>query len=166
MFEELDAHIVPEEIEMLRDEAVSEISIHLPSPNQVPSPATPLPTASLSVTPDSSSSRRSARVHKKTVIETPVITPVHHPKKKVPLKHIDFTWKSIKKFNFGVEVPVEQNYIINDTILTPLDYFTKIFSNEVIKLLVEQSNLFSIQKFSKPLSTTPEEMKNFLSIKL
>jgi len=70
---------------MLRDEAVSEISIHLPSPNQVPSPATPLPTASLSVTPVSSSSRRSARVHKKTVIETPVITPVHHPKEKCRL---------------------------------------------------------------------------------
>lgn len=166
MFEEFDAQIVPEETEMLRDEAVSEISIHLPSPNQVPSPATPLPTASLSVTPVSSSSRRSARVHKKTVIETPVITPVHHPKKKVPLKHIDFNWKSINKFNFGVEAPVEQNYIINDTILTPLDYFMKIFSNEVIKLLVEQSNLFSIQKFSKPLSTTPEEMKDLLSIKL
>jgi len=46
VFEEFDAQIVPEETEMLRDEAVSEISIHLPSPNQVPSPATPLPTAS------------------------------------------------------------------------------------------------------------------------
>lgn len=33
-------------------------------------------------------------------------------------------------------------------------------------MLVEQSNLFSIQKFSKPLSTTPEEIKDFLSIKL
>jgi len=28
MFEEFDAQIVPEETEMLRDEAVSEISIH------------------------------------------------------------------------------------------------------------------------------------------
>lgn len=52
MFEEFDAQIVPEETETLSDEAVSEISIHLPSPYQVTSSATPIPTASLSVTPE------------------------------------------------------------------------------------------------------------------
>jgi hypothetical protein len=45
VFEEFDAQIVLEETKMLRNEAVSEISIRLPSPSQVPSPAIPLPIA-------------------------------------------------------------------------------------------------------------------------
>jgi hypothetical protein len=74
VFEEFDTEIVPEETEILRYEAVSEISIHLSSSYQVLSPAIPLLVKSLSVTPVSSTLRRSAWVHKKTVIDTPIIT--------------------------------------------------------------------------------------------
>lgn len=161
----------------IKDDSISDISIHIPSTSQIPSSVTPSPTAPISITPVSSISeysnqpRRSHRMSNRSSSSLQIQNPipsitVQQNKKKVPLKHINFSWKPITYLNFSIESPIEQEYIMSDNILTPMDYFMHFFSNDVINLLVEQSNLYSMQKYSKPLSTTSNEIKDFLSIQL
>lgn len=49
---------------------------------------------------------------------------------------------------------------------TPLDYFRKYFSDDIIVDIVLNSNLYSIQNTGKPLNLTEEELKDFISILL
>lgn len=45
-------------------------------------------------------------------------------------------------------------YPANDYIKTPMEYFLMFFSEEVFELIVEQTNLYSCQKFSKSVDTS------------
>ena len=51
-----------------------------------------------------------------------------------------------------------------DDVRRPIDYFLYYFDDEILELLVEQSNLYAIQKSGKPLNLTIEELKTFLGI--
>jgi len=87
--------------------------------------------------------------------------------KKIPLKHLTFSWKKSSTFDFGVHVPLQQQYFTDSiSVLTPIEYFFKFFSEDLITLMVEQSNLYSFQKFQKPLGVTFNEIKEFLGIEL
>lgn len=50
--------------------------------------------------------------------------------------------------------------------MTPSEYFYQFFSEDLITLIVEQSNLYSFQKFQKPLGVSFNEIKDFLGIEL
>lgn len=151
-----------EEIYQFVDEQVpnnlSEASIHLlsdcstttlttPQPTLIPSPASSRPSSSTSITP-----RRSSRKFKiLSNNQLPQsISVVQKSTKKIPLKHLTFLWKKSSTFDFGVHVPLQQQYFTDSiSVLTPTEYFFKFFSEDLITLMVEQSNLYSFQKFQK-----------------
>lgn len=127
---------------------------NLENSQAIPSASQETPSPSQS-TP-SSSSRRSKRLHKSSngsnqgndKIQTNNQQILTKKIKKVPLKHFEFKWtKSCP--NFSVEVPLNQEYLVNEYTKTPLEYFLHFFSDDIFNLIVEQTNLYSLQKFDK-----------------
>ncbi|XP_037826738.1 piggyBac transposable element-derived protein 3-like [Lucilia sericata] len=48
---------------------------------------------------------------------------------------------------------------------SPLDFFSFFISDDIISNIVEQSNLYAVQKdIAKPLNTTPDEIKRFMGV--
>lgn len=87
-------------------------------------------------------------------------------KKKVPLKHFSFNWKKCSSERFSVDIPINQKYATNDFVKTPLEYFFSIFSKEVFDLIVNESNLYSYQKFNTILGTNTKEIHDLIGILL
>ena len=53
-----------------------------------------------------------------------------------------------------------------DTSLKPLQYFTKFLTNETLNDVVENTNLYSVEKRGKYVSTDYKEMKTFLGMQI
>ncbi|CAK1594386.1 unnamed protein product [Parnassius mnemosyne] len=47
-----------------------------------------------------------------------------------------------------------------------LDYFTDFFSNDIFELIVEQTNLYSVQTDSRSINITNDDVKDFIAITL
>lgn len=73
---------------------------------------------------------------------------------------------------FKVNVPIYiyiyiiHDYSVNNFIKTPLEHFLYFFPNEIFDLIVEQSNLYSLQKYNKILGTNLKEIKDLIGIHL
>lgn len=160
-------------------QAISSPSQATPSPAQViPSshatPSSSQVTPSSSQSTPSSGSRRSKRIHKSPnssnqsnhKIQSNNLMNLKTQKiKKVPLKHYEFKWKKSSP-NFNVEVPLTQEYLVNEYTKTPLEYFLNFFSDDIFNLIVEQTNLYSFQKFNKSVCTSVTEIKDLIGIML
>ena len=80
-----------------------------------------------------------------------------------PSKKHKFTWRKkdtlVKSHNFVqpfTEPPFPE--------MTPYQYFRKIFPNEIITDVVEQTNLYSYQKKQKNIMTTKEEIRSLIGV--
>ncbi|XP_065568964.1 piggyBac transposable element-derived protein 1-like [Artemia franciscana] len=71
--------------------------------------------------------------------------------RKVEIKKVDLSWKGEPRQVPGI-------------LETPLKYFQKFFDDELLELIVEQSNLFALQTEGCNLCLTVEELKVFMSI--
>jgi len=114
----------------------------IPSPSQA-TPSSSQATTSPSQSTPSSSSRRSKRLHKSPNISNqgnekiqinnqPNLINLTQKIKKVPLKHFEFKWTKSSP-NFSVEVPLNQEYPVNEYTKTPLEYFLNFFSDDIFK---------------------------------
>lgn len=53
-----------------------------------------------------------------------------------------------------------------DCIKTPLGYFKMFFSDNIINMIVEETNLYSTQAKGKSLNVTADDIKDFFAINL
>ncbi|XP_065055887.1 piggyBac transposable element-derived protein 2-like isoform X2 [Rhopilema esculentum] len=49
---------------------------------------------------------------------------------------------------------------------TPYDYFKKMFTDKTVKLIVEQTNLYSVQKTGSSINVTEDEISSFIGMHL
>ena len=49
---------------------------------------------------------------------------------------------------------------------TPLQYFSTFFTDDIFELIVENTNLYSVQKTAKSVCTTSDELKTFISMNM
>lgn len=61
--------------------------------------------------------------------------------KKVPLKHFEFKWTKSSP-NFSIEVPLNQEYPVNEYTKTPLEYFLNFFSDDIFNLIVLNKQIY------------------------
>ncbi|KAK2726440.1 hypothetical protein QYM36_000771 [Artemia franciscana] len=71
--------------------------------------------------------------------------------RKVEIEKVDLSWKG-------------EPHQVPGILETPLKYFQTLFDDELLELIVEQSNLFALQTEGCNLCLTVEELKVFMSI--
>jgi hypothetical protein len=72
--------------------------------------------------------------------------------------------KSEKKFNFSVEIPNYEFHTNNKEVSTPHVYFKRFFSDDIFDLIVQESNIYSFQKFEKSINISSAEPADFLAV--
>lgn len=84
-------------------------------------------------------------------------------KKKLKKRKLEWTQNKTK---IAYPIPVWKGALPMFTqVLTPLQYFKKMFDDELLKILVEQSNLYSVQSNpNKPLGVKQYEIEQFIWI--
>lgn len=82
------------------------------------------------------------------------------------IEHMQFNWKHENKFNFEIDVQNYEFYTQNKEVLTPYLYFKQIFSDDIFDLIVQETNIYSFQKFGKSINISSAELADFLSIQL
>lgn len=132
------------------EQVPSPLSEPLPSPHpialatyeQVPSPlSVPSPAAA------TRSKKAKVVVMKKRVIKPTRLEPKWSCKKFTGVAEIEDGW--FDKANIG---------------FTPIEYFKLFFSDDIITLLVQQTNLYSTQIKGSPINITEDDIKDFLAI--
>lgn len=93
----------------------------------------------------------------------PALRPVP-PKKKPPPPNVNWKWKK-NTFKYPVDLP-NDDFSTCDTCRSPAEYFEDFFSADIFTLMVEQTNLYSVQQTTTSVNTTVEEMKTFIAIEL
>lgn len=77
---------------------------------------------------------------------------------------VQYDWKE-EEFLYHVEI-VNDNFSPSATDKSPLDYFKMFFDDDLINLIVENTNLYSVQMTSKSIQVTQEDISDFLAIEL
>ena len=80
----------------------------------------------------------------------------NYRQRKKPPPEFDITFKG-EKFSLPPEGADE---------ITPLNYFKIFWSDDIINLLVEQTNLYSVQQTGSNLNTNKSEMEQFIGIQM
>ncbi|XP_039276089.1 piggyBac transposable element-derived protein 3-like [Nilaparvata lugens] len=75
-----------------------------------------------------------------------------------------YDWRK-EEFFFPVDIQ-EDIFIPSVLEKTPYDYFKMFFDNDLINLIVDNSNLYSVQMTGKSISVTKEDISDFLAIEL
>ncbi|CAK1577843.1 unnamed protein product [Parnassius mnemosyne] len=85
--------------------------------------------------------------------------------KKFVRKPLKFKWKSVKfEHAATVELP-EYQPPLEATAKTPLDYFRTFFSDDIVDLIADNTNLYSVQcAATKSINVTNEDIKDFIAI--
>lgn len=60
----------------------------------------------------------------------------------------------------------EKDFTAPDELSTPYQYFSNFFTPELVDLLVQQTNLYSVQETSRSICATVGEMQKFLAVLL
>ena len=86
--------------------------------------------------------------------------------KKMKLNDYNYRWCNVSPSIFdtsfgGEEIDVQPE---NFEELKPLNYFQMLWNKDLIKLIAEQTNLYSVQKDGKRIAITEDEIKQFISI--
>ena len=68
----------------------------------------------------------------------------------------DYSCKTKSRLDFQFTIP--------NHISSPIDYFNQLFADNLINLIVEQTNLYSAQCTRTSINTNFEEMKTFLAM--
>lgn len=86
------------------------------------------------------------------------------------LYFIDIIWKNKNLVLNEQHLEFQGNISFNKNILdleSPYEFFSYLFTDDIFEKIVEQSNLYAIQKDpSKPLNITKNEIKHFLGVNL
>lgn len=92
----------------------------------------------------------------KTQVSMEKIKPIKKKKIKMNWKRCEFKWEA--------ELLDEPHSGGSDSELTPFQLFSSLFDEECIKLIVYQTNLYSVQKNSKSVNTNEKEIRAYLGI--
>uniref|UniRef100_A0A1B6LRI5 PiggyBac transposable element-derived protein domain-containing protein n=1 Tax=Graphocephala atropunctata TaxID=36148 RepID=A0A1B6LRI5_9HEMI len=86
--------------------------------------------------------------------------------KKCKRVHTSFHWKKKQPFLGTVTETtwLDSNFKTNDSIQSPTEYFSKLFTNNIWDLMVAQTNLYSCQVTGSPINVNLSEMKGFIGI--
>lgn len=79
-------------------------------------------------------------------------------------KKINVKWTT-QKFQGNAEIK-EKIFMKPPDTISPLEYFYKFLSNDIIDLMVEQTNLYCVQLKGTSLNVTTDEMKDFIAINI
>lgn len=78
----------------------------------------------------------------------------------------NIVWNFKKKsFKYPIDLP-NDDFAPCHTCRSPREYFEDFFSHEIFTLMVEQTNLYSVQKTTTSINTNVEEMKTFIALEL
>ena len=87
---------------------------------------------------------------------TPKTKTHNYRRRKKPPPEFDITFKG-EEFSLPPEGADE---------MTPLNYFKIFWSDDIINLLVEQTNLYSVQQTGSSINTNKSEMEQFIEIQM
>nr|CAI5858404.1 unnamed protein product [Callosobruchus analis] len=79
-------------------------------------------------------------------------------------KKLDCCWTN-DRFAFRVDIP-EDNFTTPDKMKTPYEYFQTFFSDDLLQMAVDNTNLYSVQQTGKSICFTVDEMRDFLAIQI
>nr|CAH7751324.1 unnamed protein product [Callosobruchus chinensis] len=91
---------------------------------------------------------------KRSYAITPLKTRSHSKPKKIE-----------KSTRNSVDIP-EDNFTTPDKVKTPYEYFLMFFSDDLVEMAVDNTNLYSVQETGKSISFTVDEMRDFLAIQI
>nr|CAH7755463.1 unnamed protein product [Callosobruchus chinensis] len=89
---------------------------------------------------------------------------VRKNKSKLKKIELDCSWTN-DRFAFPVDIP-EDNFTTPDKVKMPYEYFLMFFSDDLVKMAVDNTNLYSVQETGKSISFTVDEMRDFLAIQI
>lgn len=128
---------------------------NIPSISSLPS----LPSATATPVSTNHSVRQTRKTRAKKQI-APVPKRIKRPKKFV----LDYKWaKAVFLHSASVELK-DGEYEDIHTDGSPLHYFNRYFSPDVVTLITEQTNLYSVQKTGKSIQLTEREFLDFVAI--
>lgn len=99
-----------------------------------------------------------------TLSEPEFTFPQHQKTNKI--KHMQFAWHNENKFNFEIDVPNYEFHTNITEVLTPYLYFKKFFSDDIFDLIVQETNIYSYQKFGKSINISSADLADFIAIQL
>lgn len=117
----------------------------------------PIATTTMPTTPTNSRTRKS-------VTTPPTIKPAPSVKNKAKKTTKNFQWTD-DDFEFEVQTD-DDNFTNPNNLKTPLQYFKIFFSDDIIDLIANQTNLYSTQQFGKCVDTNRDEIETYLGIEL
>lgn len=71
-----------------------------------------------------------------------------------------------RKRDIDNSYPLEKDFTVPDELSTPFQYFSRYFTPELVDLLVQQTNLYSVQETTRSICTTVGEIQKFLAVLL
>lgn len=89
--------------------------------------------------------------------------PIKKPKKVTKIKKMYF-WKKCD-FSYEVTIP-DSTFTTPNSVLSPLEYFKRMFDDDIAKLIVNYTNLYSVQTTGTSINLTVNELWDFISILL
>lgn len=150
---------------------LSDIPSFPATPASPVTPATPSATASLLArsasvgletprTPANVSS--TSRFSRRTRSQRPTISVAQRPRR-IQKFTLSYRWKKAV-FRHLASVEEESDPIGDATIQTPLEYFYKIFSPDILTHILEQSNAYAVSKTGRTLGLSEDELRDFIAI--
>ncbi len=125
----------------------------------------PVSTNSQNITTNSTTqSKRVYRRKAEPILTPPALQPVP-TKKKIPPPVVNWNWRKTL-FRFSVDLPTDDFMSGFNILRSPGEYFGDLFSDDIFTLMVEQTNLYSVQKTTVSINTTVQEMKTFIGFEL
>lgn len=99
-----------------------------------------------------------------TAKKTP--TKLHKPpaRRKKPVEKQMYRW-SDEEFLHSVDID-EDEFIAPEELKLPVQYFKYFFSDELIQLIVDNTNLYSVQKSGKSINVNNNDILDFLAIEI
>ncbi|KAF9411725.1 hypothetical protein HW555_009554, partial [Spodoptera exigua] len=85
--------------------------------------------------------------------------------KKRKMKHLDFIFKK-RLYTGTVHTSDSPNFKERHDILSPKQYFQNFFTNELLDIIVEMTNLYSVQTTGKSICVTQKEIEVLLGIEI
>lgn len=76
-----------------------------------------------------------------------------------------FSWNE-DNFEFPVQIDDRCNFTIPQVVLSPFMYFRKFFDEDLVTLIVENTNLYSTQQTGTCINVTRNEINDFIAIEL
>lgn len=76
--------------------------------------------------------------------------------------NMEYTWSN-GEFEFPVDIP-NNEFLTPNQLKTPLEYFKMFFSDDLIQLTTDNTNLYSVQETGKSINISDDEVSDFIAI--